>query len=423
MVLKKQYVEIQQVVFSDTSFVQDHVLHICKEELERLAADELFSKVVVDIAEPGTECRLMNIADVVQPSVRLGAEDTTFPGVAGRIATVGSGTSLQLRNVLVSEIMELPVTIGCFLDMSGPATEYSELSKFYHVTLDAFPVEGVNLAEYQHALHRASKVVACYLAKLAVNESVDDTVEYSLRRDHLEGLPKVAYLAGVFCQSYMSDTTVYGESLESSMPVLLHPNEILDGAVTDRNYGTLLNADPTYVWQNHPVIEELYRRHGVDLNFVGVVISNTPHAVEWKKRNALMSASCIHYQLEADCCLITKEGGGNTQVDVAMALDELEFTYGIRCVLILTEFLSLNNASREQVLFSSSAADAMISTGCVMPVEVPACARVIGSTPISPAPGFTKGEIVPQESFIHRNRAIRGAISQLGWSWHSSIKF
>ena len=349
MVLKKQYVEIQQVVFSDTSFVQDHVLHICKEELERLAADELFSKVVVDIAEPGTECRLMNIADVVQPSVRLGAEDTTFPGVAGRIATVGSGTSLQLRNVLVSEIMELPVTIGCFLDMSGPATEYSELSKFY--------------------LHRASKVVACYLAKLAVNESVDDTVEYSLRRDHLEGLPKVAYLAGVFCQSYMSDTTVYGESLESSMPVLLHPNEILDGAVTDRNYGTLLNADPTYVWQNHPVIEELYRRHGVDLNFVGVVISNTPHAAEWKKRNALMSASCIHYQLGADCCLITKEGGGNTQVDVAMALDELEFTYGIRCVLILTEFLSLNNASREQVLFSSSAADAMISTGCVMPVD------------------------------------------------------
>lgn len=423
MKLTRRYVDISKVVFDEHSFIEDHILHICKKELEEFLFDSNFSSVEVDIAEPGTECRLMNIADVVQPTVRVGAENTTFPGLSGKVAMCGNGTSVNLRNVYVSEILEVPVTIGCFLDMTGPATEYSgDLHEAYHVTVDAMPAEGISKEEYQHSLHVASKKAATYIGKLAVNETPDEEVVYTLEKGGLEGLPKVAYLAGVFCQSYMSETTMYGESLLASMPVLLHPNEVLDGAISDRNYGTLLNADPTCVWQNHPIIKELYKRHGVDVNFVGVVVANTPHTIEWKTRNALMASTLIKTHLGADCCIITKEGGGNTQIDSVMAMEDLE-EHGVKCVLVFTEFVSMNNASREQILVSTQAADAMISTGCVMPVEVKAFDRVIGHTPIAPAPGFTVGKIVLNEGFKHRNRAIRGALSQLGWSYHSTIKF
>ena len=423
MRLKRRYVDIKRVIFDHCSYIQDGVLHVCRGDLEQLASDHAFSKVEFDLAEPGTECRLMNVSDVVQPTVRLGREDATFPGVSGTIGIAGDGISLNLRNVLVTEILEVPVTIGCFLDMWGPAAEYSDLSKSNHITIDEVPAEHVSEMDYQKALHCASKRVARFLAELAKDQEPDEEVTFTLERERLEGLPKVAYLCGVFCQAPMTDTTIYGESMQSSMPVLVHPNEVLDGAVTDRNYGNLLNADPTCVWQNHPVIMELYRRHGVDLNFAGVVLVNTPHTVEWKRRNALMAASMIKHHMGADCCIITKEGGGNAQIDSAIALEALERDYKVKCTLILTEFVSMNNASREQLLFSTDAADAMVSTGCVMPVEVPVCGRVIGHTPIAPAPGFTKGNVVPQESFIHRNRAIRGALSQLGWSWYGSKKF
>jgi sarcosine reductase len=423
MELKRLYVDIEQVVFDDTSFVDGHTLHLCKEELEQVAADKAFSKVIIDIAAPGTDCRIMNIGDVVQPALKLDDEEATFPGVIGAMRVAGTGKTLMLRNVMVSEVLEIFVSIGCFLDMKGRGTEESDLSKYYHITIDAFPAEGVSNDDYLIAIHRASKKLAKHVAQIAKNCKIDEEEVFTLKRENLEGLPRVAYLCNAFCHAPLTDMTLYGESMQSAMPVILHPNEVLDGAITDRDYGQLINADPTCIWQNHPIILELYRRHGVDLNFVGVVLSNTPHTVEWKERNAAMAAAMIKYHLNAECCIITKEGGGHPQVDVAMAAEILEKDYGIKTVLVLAEFLSPNNGSYEQVLFTTKYADAMVSTGCVMPTEYPAVSRVIGNQTIWPYPGFTKGDVVPSESFIHRNRSVRGAMSQLGWSWHGSRKF
>ncbi len=422
MKLIRKLIDIKNVEFAPESKIENGTLFINKKELEELLADPKFSSVEVDIAVPGTETRLMNIADVVQPTARAD-KGKTFPGIAGSVDLAGDGVSYNLRNVYVSEIMEVPVTIGCFLDMTGPATVWSDLHQAFHVTVDAMPSEGAAKEDYQRALHTASKKAAVYIGELALGLEADEEEVYTLDVPGLEGLPKVAYLADVFCQSYMSDCTIYGESMEQSMPVVVHPNEVLDGAVTDRNYGTLLNSDPTCVWQNHPIIKDLYKQHGKTLNFVGVVLSNTPHTLDWKDRNGKMSASIIHNMLHADCCIITKEGGGNPQIDVAIALNELELKFGVKCVLVLAEWLSMNNASREQLLFSSEAADAIVSTGCVLKVEVPAFPKVIGHTPIAPANGFTVGPITLDKGFSHRCRAVRGALSQLGNSYVSSIKF
>lgn len=82
----------------------------------------------------------------------------------------------------------------------------------------------------------------------------------------------------------MNDTTFYGDNCASMLPTIVHPNEILDGALLFRDYHSTANSAPSFVIQNHPVILELMARHGKDLNFVGVILSNTPAEIVNKNR-------------------------------------------------------------------------------------------------------------------------------------------
>ena len=421
MKLQRLYVDIDGIVFDDRSFIDGHTLHISGGELETVAGDPLFSKIEISVAEPGTKTRIVNMGDIVQPAIKLGDEDATFPGVIGRMKTAGSGTSLLLRGVVVSETSEVKIQLPAFMEMTELGAEQSDFAALHHIVLDAFPKEGVSRDDYLTALHRASKRLAKYLASLAIGLTPDETEEFTLERGNLEGLPRIAYLCDVFCHAPMTETTLYGESLAAAMPVILHPNEILDGAVTNKDYDNATNADPTYVWQNHPIILELYRRHGVDLNFVGVVVSNIHHTVEWKQRNATMAASMVHHQLHADGCVITKEGGGHPQVDVGFATDILEGEYGIKTVLMFAEFLSPNNDSYGQLLFKSKYADAVVSTGCFAMLDLPAVDRVIGHIP--PFGLNMKDSSNPAGPLVINNRSMHGCESQMGWTRYGSLKF
>ena len=418
MNLQRLYVDIEAVVFDKASFIKDHTLHISKDELERAAEDPVFSKVEISIAQPGSSCRIVNMGDSVQPTLKLDDEDATFPGLIGAMRTAGRGRSLMLRNVVVSETAEVPIQLPSLLDMSPTGAESTELATYNQIVIDAVPAEGVPRDDYLTALHVASKKLAKLLALLAKDCAPDETEEFTLAREGLEGLPRIAYLTNVFCHAPFTEMTLYGESMSASMPVILHPNEILDGAITNKDYDNSTNAEATYVWQNHPIILELYRRHGVDLNFVGVVVSNIHHTVEVKQRNATMAASMVHHQLKADGCIITKEGGGHPQVDMGFATDILEGDYGIKTTLVLAEFLSPNNDSYGQLLFKSKYADAIVSTGCFTMAQLPAVERTIGSIfKIPTDDGTENGPITVN------NRAIQGCESQLGWTRYGSLKF
>ena len=424
MNLQRHYVDIRDVVLDSKTTVQDHVLHLCSQELVELLQNRSFSKIEIDVAKPGECCRIINIGDVVQPMIRLDDEDATFPGVVGAMRQAGDGRTLCLRGVVVSEVVEVPLSLGNYLDLSGPATELSELSGKIHITLDAYPSPDVDKDEYLAALTVASKKAAKFLAQAAKECAADQVETFTLEREGLENLPRVAYLCNAFSHAPLTDFTFYGDSMQTSLPTIVHPNEILDGAMLDRDYGQLINADPTYYWQNQPIILELYRRHGMDLNFVGVVLSNTPHIVTDKQRNAMIATGLIHHQLQAQGVLITKEGGGHPQVDVQMDVELLEGKYGIATTLVLCEFLSPNNGSYEQVLFTTDYANAMVSTGCVEPLTVGPVDKVIGETTIPFYPGFGKpGPIDPKQGFIHRNRSVRGSLGQLGGSYFTTRKF
>ena len=63
-------------------------------------------------------------------------------------------------------------------------------------------------------------------------------------------LPKVVYVDQVMHQAPMVQTFMYGKDLGDSLPTLIHPNEMFDGAVVGGNYKTSqnLNTDVAHLF-------------------------------------------------------------------------------------------------------------------------------------------------------------------------------
>jgi glycine reductase complex component B subunit alpha and beta len=420
MHLAKHIVDIDSAVFDSKTFIADRTIHISKEELERVIADSRFSKVKIELAFPGDDCRLMNVGDIVQPIFKVGGAESTFPGVVDDINTVGDGQSVALRGLAVVEILEMDVPLGTFIDMSGPAAPHTPFSKTINLTIDAFPAQGISKNDYFDAINCASKKAAKYLGETAKDFVPDENQEFHLQKDSLDGLPGVAYIFQMFSHAPYTDTRYYGDDCTKMMPLIVHPNEILDGALSNRNYYQMTNADPTYSYQNHPMILELYRRHGVDINFLGVILHNTPHELTDKKRNAMMAANLAHYHLQADAVVLTKEGGGHPQIDMGITCDNCE-NLGLKTAILITEFLSPDNAADESVLFTTKNANAMVSSSCLELITCPPVKRVIGSTAI---PNLTNlGKVDPYGEFELTNHKSRGATSQLGGTMFTSFKY
>jgi glycine reductase len=129
---------------------------------------------------------------------------------------------------------------------------------------------------------------------------------------------------------------LYGDNCRHLVPTILHPNEVLDGAV-QRAYDS--NVMETYGIQNHAVILDLYRRHGTDLDFAGVVVNVANQLVEERDRAVLMTGNLVKYSLRADGAVFTKSGGGAPHVDMAMAAERCE-QLGVKTSLIMWEHAS-----------------------------------------------------------------------------------
>ena len=87
-------------------------------------------------------------------------------------------------------------------------------------------------------------------------------------------LPKVGYVYMLQTQGLLHDTYVYGVDAKQIVPTILYPTEIMDGAIVSGNCVSACDKNPTYVHLNNGVIEELYEKHGKEINFLGVIITN-----------------------------------------------------------------------------------------------------------------------------------------------------
>ena len=257
------------------------------------------------------------------------SDGSDFPGFVGKIQIAGSGVTRSLRGVTV--VLSNPGSHRkglSLLDTCGLGAELSKYGKMNHISIAPYASKGTGERDFEDAVKIAGLKIAVFLAQVSLDQKPDDTEVYDLdipKSFRKTDLPRVAYYYQLYTPQHdylgVSDPCFYGTGVGHLMPTIIHPNEILDGGIT----GTYaIKALDTYSIQNHGLIKELYRRHGTEHVFAGVVcgVANTDPVD--RKRKAVMASSLIKNVLGADGVVFTKVHGGMPHVDMGLVAEECE---------------------------------------------------------------------------------------------------
>ncbi len=361
------------------------VLTIDTDELTGLLlADRRVQSVALDLVAPDTPVRITNVLDVLEPRVKV-ETGSYFPGFLGELSRAGSGITKVLRGTAVLEMSASPGLLGSLIDMSGPGAAVTNLSKTHNICVSVRPKVGLQPVECAQAAKRASMATAVYLAAAAAQAAPDDIEVFDLdllaqTSAPARALPRVAYLLHVNSVGDLREPFLYGFSPgRYHQPTVLHPNEVLDGALVCGAYDLSSGfKNLTFVLLNNPVIRGLYARHGIDLDFRGVVVANEPVALVDMKRTAMMACGLLKDVLGADGVVMTKEAGGHTDVVLMESCEACEQA-GIRTVILDNEWLGTDGTGTSPLLSVSERADAMVSVGNIEAlIDLPGFETIVG---------------------------------------------
>lgn len=376
---------IRDIQFGKTTGISDHVLCVNKEELlTLLLGDRRLQSLELEIARPNHKERIIHVLDVIEPRVKIDGPGEIFPGMVGRRGRVGEGRTHVLRGVAVVETGQIPAVPEALLDMSGPAAELVPYARTCNLVLIPQFADGLERVECAHAIKMAGLKAAAYLAVASRNLQPDHLEIYDLLPlpnldDEVKSLPRIAYIYQLQSQADLCEPFVYGDNARKLLPTLLHPNELMDGAIVSGNYEMPpCFKNVTYTHQNNPVVHTLYRRHGRDLCFVGVIVANEHPTLHEKERSAVMAAKLAKDILGADGVIITKEGGGHADTDLMLNCQRCEEA-GVKTILIVDEPAGPDGTAPPLSDASSDRADAFVSTGnSNESITLPTMERVIG---------------------------------------------
>lgn len=371
--LEIDYIDITQAQFGEETKLEGSVLYLNKEDLIRQFDTSIFQSVDIILASPGDEVRILGVADCTQPRVKADAPDTTFPGYLGKVAPAGEGRTVALRGVLVTELYPLKANFKGLIDMKGPIADISMLSRHIHIILDLRPKEGINAPTYCEAQKQAALRLAVYLAKLGIGREPDETKVYELTPvgpgPDGKPLPKVAYLTSQWAGFDVQQFFYYGQSGIGTLPVVMHPNEMLDGAFINRYF------QPMYFYQEEAMIKELYERHGKDIEFVGMVMTCGKTETQAKDVSSMIAASVAKDYLHADITINTKAGMGHCQLEQQMMHIWSE-KLGMKAVTVMPGVSS--EKPGDLLVISDPRVDAVVHSGDVKTMEYPHIDTLIG---------------------------------------------
>ena len=433
MRLELHKVKIKDIRFGEKTHIDSGVLTINRDELRRfLEGDNRLAQVDVAIARPGESCRIVQVADVVEPRAKTesGVEDVF--GSAGKHSATGEGITCVLQGAAVVMCDYRKLDEGAagmdprehIIEMSGPGSEVSTYGKTLNVIILPQKKDTVSIPDYHAALKIAGLKAAHYLAWAGRGMQPDDIELYDLPSltevaKGLEGLPRIAYIPQVLSLQYEpapGEPTLFSAQAGGIVPVILHPNQVLDGAITSAIPG--LNVQ-TYRMQNHPIIKELYKRHGKDLCFAGVIATVAHNNVGDFERMANIAAGMAKWVIGADGAVLTKTGGGAPELAMAYTARRCE-QLGIKTAIAMLHMGADSKDARygASTIFSMPEVDAIVSMG--FPFEsltLPPVERVIGSPGPKPEGLPLDGEMVKSMSSIY------GTLCQMGSSRFTAVRY
>ena len=421
MKLELGYVQIKDIQFASESKVENGVIYVNKEELiALLMEDENLKSVTLDIAKPGESVRIMPVKDVIEPRVKVSGEGHVFPGVLAKVDTVGSGRTNVLKGSAVVTTGKIVGFQEGIIDMSGVGAEYTPFSKLNNLVVVCEPVDGLAKHAHEKAVRFAGLKAAKYLGELAKDVTPDEveTFESCTVKEGLEkypNLPRVAYVLMLQSQGLMHDTYVYGVDMKQSMPTIINPTELMDGAIISGNCVSACDKNTTYHHLNNPVIADLFKQHGKTLNFVGVIITNENVYLADKMRSSDWTSKLCEF-LGVDGAIVSQEGFGNPDTDLIMNCKKIE-AKGVKTVIITDEYAGRDGAS-QSLADADAAANAVVTGGNAnMVIHLGPMDKVIGYVDVADiiAGGFD-GSLQKDGSIIAELQVITGATNEMGFN-------
>lgn len=412
---------IKDIRFAEKTALQDGVLSVSKDDLREVAlSEEKIKTVSFDIAKPGESVRITPVKDVIEPRIKVEGRGGVFPGVISSVDTVGSGKTYCLKGMAVVTAGPIVGFQEGVIDMSGPGADYTPFSKTLNLVVLCEPVEGTEAHDYERAVRMVGLKIATHLAELSKELSPDETQTYETL-DLLEGmkaypdLPRVAYVQMLQSQGLLHDTYVYGVDAKKILPTILYPTEDMDGAILSGNCVSACDKNPTYVHENNPVIEELFKQHGKTINFVAHVITNENVYLADKERSSNQTAKLCK-MLHLDGVIVSEEGFGNPDTDLIMNCKKIE-AEGIKTVLITDEYAGRDGKS-QSLADADKAADALVTAGNANQVVVlPKLDKLIGTLDyITKIAGANADTLREDGSLEVELQVITGATSEVGFN-------
>lgn len=216
-------------------------------------------------------------------------------------------------------------------------------------------------------------------------------------------------------QGLLHDTYVYGVDAKKIVPTFIYPTEVMDGAIVSGNCVSACDKNTTYVHMNNPIIEDLYEKHGKEINFVGIIITNENVTLADKERSSDYTAKLAEY-LGLEGVIISEEGFGNPDTDLIMNCRKLE-EKGIKTVLVTDEFAGRDGLS-QSLADADPRANAVVSTGNANEIiRLPKMKKIIGHIEAANviAGGF-EGSVKEDGSIEVELQAITGSTSEVGFN-------
>jgi glycine reductase complex component B subunit alpha and beta len=403
---------VRSVALGDTTGFSAGTLTVDAAEAAALVADPALADVRVSWVSPGDPVRLVKVLDAVEPRSKGPGGGGIFPGLLGPAVPQGRGTTTVLAGTAVVVAGHLPRAQEAVADMSGPGADLSPLGSTSNLVIEFTPAPAARWEDVDAALRRGSLALAARLAEAALGADPDEMVEQPGLGDGDEDggaprLPRIGAVTNLQTQGTFKDVFVYGRSFAGSFPFLIDANELDDGAVVSGQFGHPSLKNPTWVHQNNPVVAALRARHGTDLRFAGAILCPEPVDQAGK---VLISAAAARVAALAgwDGAVVTKEGGGNADADMALKMDELE-ALGITAVGLFAEMAGADGTGPSLVV-PPERATGMVSTGNYdQRLTLPAMERSLGGDTVALVGRPATEELELPAAVVY------GSLSPLGW--------
>jgi glycine reductase len=301
------------------------------------------------------------------------------------IAMVGQGLTHVLQGAAVTVLdAAVPITGGQVVEMSGEAGQACPYAALSHLVVVPHVVPGLERHRALHALRLASVKTAVYLGRTAIGHPPADSAVFESPGPvdaSRPGLPRLAYIGQIHSRQRVAEVDeqiLYGANTAGMAPVLLHPNEWLDGAVVTSYFN---RAVETYFYQNHPIIMELSRWHRAGkITLVGTIATMAGSDNDDRARNAMLAAHQAKWTLAAEGVILTKYGGGAPHADMALTAQLCE-ELGMRTAVQASD-MSQDRRAESALLFNYAEVDAIVYVGGNdTHWTVPVVPRVIAGTP------------------------------------------